>query len=146
MAVDRLRGIDDSYRARALMFWQHWLMMSTPLMTLSTSAARRSMRRPRYGVDLQVSAAMAMACVLAERTDPAAVTFADEAMALGSASGSVEQLAAAMPTAAMACWLVGDLAAARRYVDTAWPMHTDRRRIARVVLLFDRGRRRPGGG
>ena len=35
----------------------------------------------------------------------------------------------------MVCWQVGDLESARRYIDTARPMHTGGRRIARVVLL-----------
>jgi hypothetical protein len=76
-----------------------------------------------------------MACVLAERADPSASGFAAEAIALCRAGGSAEQLAAAMPTAAMVCWQVGDLDAARAYVAEARPMHAGGRRIARVVLL-----------
>ncbi len=134
-AVDRLRGVDESYRARALMFLAA-LADDLDHVDDAIDFSRQAIDAVgTYGVDLQVSAMMAMACVLAERTDPAAVTFADEAMAVCRARGTDEQLAAAMPTAAMSCWLAGDIASARRYIDEAWPMHTDRRRIARVILL-----------
>jgi hypothetical protein len=134
-AVDRLGGVDESYRARALMFLAA-LADDLDHVDDAIEFSRQAIdAAAAYGVDLQVSAAMAMACVLAERTDPAAVTFANEAMTICRTRGSVEQLAAAMPTAAMSCWLAGDVAAARRYIGEAWPMHADRRRIARVVLL-----------
>jgi tetratricopeptide (TPR) repeat protein len=85
--------------------------------------------------DLQVSAAMGMACVLAERTDPQASDYAAEAIALCRRVGSHEQLAATLPTAARVCWQVGDLAGAREYATEAQGMHETSRRIARVVLL-----------
>ena len=88
-----------------------------------------------FETDLQVSAAMGMGCVLAERADPSAAAYAAEAIALCRENGSAEQLAAAMPTAAMVCWQAGDFDAARGYVAEALPMHTGSRRIARVVLL-----------
>ena len=50
------------------------------------------------------------------------------------AGGSAEQLAATLPTAAMVCWQVGDLAAAARYIAEAQPLLAGSRRIARVVL------------
>ena len=134
-AAERLRGLDDSYRARALIFLGG-LADDLDRGGEAIEFVRQAIEAAApYTVDLQVSAAMGMACLLGERTDPAAVAFADEAIELCRRGGSAEQLAAAMPTAAMVCWQVGDLASARRYIDAARPMHTGSRRIARVVLL-----------
>jgi len=87
-----------------------------------------------FGVDLQVAAAIGMGCVLAERADPQAARYAADAIELCRSGGSQQQLAATLPTAAMVCWQVGDLAAARGYVREATPLLADSRRIARVVL------------
>ncbi len=88
-----------------------------------------------FGVDLQVGATIGMGCVLAERADAAAAGYAVEAIELCRRAGSPEQLTATLPTAAMVCWQVGDLAASRRFVAEAMPLLADSRRIARVVLL-----------
>ena len=61
--------------------------------------------------------------------------YAAEAIGLCRRAGSAEQLAATLPTAAMVCWQVGDLAAARQYIAEAQPLLAGTRRIARVVLL-----------
>jgi hypothetical protein len=82
-----------------------------------------------------VSAAMGMGSVLAERVDPAAARYADDAIELCRSRGSAEQLAIALPTAAMVCWQAGALDEARAYVAEALPLHTGTQRIARVVLL-----------
>ena len=134
-AAESLRHIDDSYRARALIFLGG-LADDLDRGDDAVGYVRQAIDAAApYGVDLQVSAAMGMACVLAERADPAAVSFATEAIQLCRSGGSVEQLAAAMPTAAMCCWQAGDLVTARAYVDEARPLHAGGRRIARVVLL-----------
>jgi ATP/maltotriose-dependent transcriptional regulator MalT len=78
---------------------------------------------------------MGMGSVLSERGASEAAQYAADAIALCRAGGSPEQLAAAMPTAAMVCWQVGALDESRAYVAEARPMHSDSRRIARVVLL-----------
>jgi predicted ATPase/DNA-binding SARP family transcriptional activator len=88
-----------------------------------------------FGADLRVGAAIGMGCLLAERADPQAARFAAEAIALCRQAGSSEQLAATLPTAAMVCWQVGDLDAARDHVAEAMPLLTGSRRIAHVVLL-----------
>ena len=88
-----------------------------------------------FSIDLQVTAAMGMGSVLSERGAPEAARYAADAIALCRSGGSAEQLAAALPTAAMVCWQVGALDEARAYVDEARPMHAGTRRIARVVLL-----------
>ena len=134
-AAEMMQGIDDSYRARALIFLGG-LADDLDRGDEAIEYVRQAIEAAApYGVDLQVSAAMGMACVLAERTDPAASKFAADAIELCRSRGSAEQLAAAMPTAATCTWQVGDLDAARAYVEGARPMHTGGRRIARVVLL-----------
>lgn len=85
--------------------------------------------------DLQVAARMGLGSVLAERVDPSAAGYAQDAIELCRTAGSPEQLALALPTAAMVCWQVGALDDARGYIAEARPMHRDTRRIARVVLL-----------
>ncbi len=57
-----------------------------------------------FGVDVQVSAAMGMGSVLAERGDTAAAGYASDAIDLCCRSGSRAQLMVALPTAAMVCW------------------------------------------
>ncbi len=134
-AADMLREVDDSYRARALIFLGG-LADDLDRGDDAIEFVRQAIEAAApYGVDLQVSAAMGMACVLAERADPAATSFAAEAIQQCRSRGSAEQLAAAMPTAAMCCWQAGDLEATRDFVAEAWPMHAGGRRIARVVLL-----------
>jgi hypothetical protein len=88
-----------------------------------------------FDVDVQVSAAMGMGSVLAERVDPAAARYARDAIELCRGGASAEQLAIALPTAAMVCWQVGALEEARAYVAEALPLHAGTTRIARVVLL-----------
>jgi DNA-binding SARP family transcriptional activator/tetratricopeptide (TPR) repeat protein len=134
-AVAVLDGSRDSYRARALIYLAGLLddtdrgIEAIEHVRLSIEAAAA------HDVDLQCSAAMGMGSVLAERCDPAAASYAHDAIALCRRGGSVEQLAIAMPTAAMICWQVGDLDSARRYIAEALPLNTGQARIARVVLL-----------
>jgi predicted ATPase len=135
VAADTLPEHDGSYRARALIYLGG-IADDLDRGSDAIGYVRRAIDAAEaHGVDLQVSAAMGMGCVLAERADPAAADFAAEAIALCRADGSAEQLAAAMPTAAMVCWQAGDVDRARAFVDEARPMHSGGRRIARVVLL-----------
>ncbi|HEX4831609.1 MAG TPA: BTAD domain-containing putative transcriptional regulator [Trebonia sp.] len=134
-AVGMLDGAQDSYRARALIFLAG-LLDDLDRGTEAVEHVRLSIEAAApYEVDVQVSAAMGMGSVLAERGDPAAASYARDAIELCRRSGSAEQLALAMPTAAMVCWQVGALDQARAYIAEALPMHTGTRRIARVVLL-----------
>ncbi len=134
-AVKLFAGVEDSYAARAMIY------LAGLLDDLDRSAeaigyVRRAIAAAApFGVDLQVSAAMGMGSVLAERADPAAAGYARDAIDLCRRGGSTEQLALALPTAAMICWQVGAYEQCRAYVAEAQPMHTDVRRIARVVLL-----------
>jgi predicted ATPase/DNA-binding SARP family transcriptional activator len=134
-ATDQLRGLDDSYVARALIYLGG-LADDNDQGALGVSYVRDAIEVARpYGVDLQVSAAMGLACLLAERADPEAAEYAEQAISLCRSHGSIEQLTATLPTAAMVCWQVGALDQAKGYVEQARPLHADGRRIARVVLL-----------
>ena len=134
-AVRMLAGARDSYRARALIFLAGLLddvdrgAEAVEHVRLAIEAAAP------LDVDLQVSAAMGMASVLAERADPAAAGYASDAIDLSRRSGSREQRMLALPTAAMVCWQVGALEEARAYVAEALPLHGVTDSIARVVLL-----------
>jgi predicted ATPase/DNA-binding SARP family transcriptional activator len=134
-AVDSFAGVEDSYAARALIYLAG-LLDDLDRGGEAVEYVRRAIAAAApFGIDLQVSAAMGMGSVLAERGDPAAAGYADDAMELCRRGGSAEQLALAMPTAAMICWQVGAYERCRAYIDEARPMHTEVRRIARVVLL-----------
>jgi predicted ATPase/DNA-binding SARP family transcriptional activator len=134
-AVDVLRGVDDSYVARALIYLGG-LADDGDLVAQAISCVREAIQAAEpYGVDLQVGAAMGLACVLAERADPEASRYAEQAIALCRSAGSEGQLATTLPTAAMVCWQVGALAEAKAYVEAARPLLAEGRRIARVVLL-----------
>ncbi|HEY1643454.1 MAG TPA: BTAD domain-containing putative transcriptional regulator [Streptosporangiaceae bacterium] len=135
-AVDLLGDADepDEYAARALIYLGG-LADDQDLGAKALSFVRRSISAAApFGVDLQVGAAIGLGCVLAERADPEAARHAADAIELCRRGGSAEQLAATLPTAAMVCWQVGDLAAAVGYIAEAQPLLAGTRRIARVVL------------
>ena len=108
-----LDGTQSSYRARALIFLAGLFddidrgAEAVEHVRLSIGAAAP------FDADLQVSAAMGMGSVLAERVDPVAARYAHDAIELCRNSGSAEQLAIALPTTAMVCWQVGALDEAR---------------------------------
>jgi predicted ATPase len=134
-AVGLLDAARDSYRARALIFLAG-LLDDTDRGAEALEHVRLSIQAAAaHDVDLQCSAAMGMGSVLAERCDRAAAGYAHDAISLCRRGGSPEQLAIAMPTAAMICWQVGELDAARGYIAEALPLNTGAARIARVVLL-----------
>jgi predicted ATPase/DNA-binding SARP family transcriptional activator len=134
-AIDLLADVDTAYVARAQIF------LAGILDDLDRGAEAVALVRQAiasasgHGTDLRVSAAMGVGSVLAERADPEAALHADSALDLCEQGGSTEQLTASLPTAAMIAWQVGDLVRLRRWVERAMPLHTDQRRIARVVLL-----------
>ena len=133
-AAEQLSGQPDEYAARALIYLGGLLDdVDRGEEALGYVRSAIAAAAP-FGADLQVGAAIGMGCVLAERGSPEAAHFAAEAIAL-CRRGSPEQLAATLPTAAMVCWQVGALDAARGYVAEAMPLLAGSRRIARVVLL-----------
>jgi tetratricopeptide (TPR) repeat protein len=134
-AVDTFIGVEDSYAARALIYLAG-LLDDLDRGAEAVEYVRRAIAASAsFDIDLQVSAAMGMGSILAERGDPAAAGYAHNAIELCRRGGSAEQLALAMPTAAMVCWQVGAYEQCRAYIDKARPMNTEVKRIARVVLL-----------
>jgi predicted ATPase/DNA-binding SARP family transcriptional activator len=134
-AVETLSGVADSYVARALIYLAG-LLDDLDRGPEAVEYVRRAIEAAApFEVDLQVSAAMGMGSVLAERGDPAAAAYAHDAIELCRRSGSAEQLSLALPTAAMISWQVGAYEQCRAYIDETRPTHTELRRIARVVLL-----------
>jgi predicted ATPase/DNA-binding SARP family transcriptional activator len=135
-AVSRLDDSTDSYAARALIYLAG-LLDDQDRVSEAIECVRSAIEAAKpFGIDLQVAAMMGMGSLLSERGDPAAAGYAAAAIELCHASGSAEQLAAALPTAAMVCWQVGANQQARVFADEAGPMHGDgTKRIARVVLL-----------
>lgn len=133
--VDMLEEAKDPYAARALIYLAG-LLDDLDRGAEAVEYVRRAIRASaNFDIDLQVSAAMGMGSVLAERGDPEAAGYAQDAIELCRGGGSSEQLALAMPTAAMVCWQVGAYEQARGYIEQARPWHASTRRIARVVLL-----------
>jgi predicted ATPase/DNA-binding SARP family transcriptional activator len=133
--VRLLEGVEDPYTAHSLIYLAG-LLDDLDRGAEALEYVRQAIGAARpFSTDLQVTAAMGMGSVLSERGAPEAAQYAADAIALCRAGGSPEQLAAAMPTAAMVCWQVGALDESRAYVAEARPMHSDSRRIARVVLL-----------
>ncbi len=121
-AADLLAGQPDQYAARALIFLGGLADdLDRGAEALDSCAAAIAAAAP-FGVDLQVGAAIGMGCVLAERADPAGGAYAAEAIERCRAAGSAEQLAATLPTAAMVCFQVGELAAASSYIAEAMPL------------------------
>jgi hypothetical protein len=78
---------------------------------------------------------MGLGSVLSERADPQAAHYAAQAIELCTPDAAPEQLATALPTAAMVCWQVGALDEAEKYLERARPLHVGTKRIARVVML-----------
>ena len=133
--VRLLEGVESPYTAHSLIYLAG-LLDDLDRGAEALDYVRRAIGAAQpFSIDLQVTAAMGMGSVLSERGLPEAARYAAEAIALCRAGGSLEQLAAAMPTAAMVCYQVGALDESRAYVAEARPMHADSRRIARVVLL-----------
>lgn len=134
-AIDMFRGEPSAYLARAQVYLAG-LLDDLDRSEEAVEYVRRAIDAAApFDADLQVSAAMGMGSVLAERGDPAAADYARAAIDMCRSGGSGEQLAVAMPTAAMVCWQVGAYQLAREYVDEATPWHVGARRIAHVVLL-----------
>lgn len=134
-AVGLMHGRPDEYTARALIFLGGLADDQDRVADALDFVRRSIVAAAPFAVDLQVSAAIGMGCVLGERAAAQAAGYAAEAISLCRQSGSAEQLAATLPTAATVCWQVGDLDAARRYVSEGLPMLAGTRRIAHVVLL-----------
>jgi predicted ATPase/DNA-binding SARP family transcriptional activator len=134
-AAELLARAPDEYLARALIYLGG-LADDLDRGQEAVTFVRRSIdAAAAFSVDLQVGAAIGMGCVLAERADAEAARSALDAIELCRGGGSAEQLAATLPTAAMICWQVGNLPAARACIAEAMPLLAGTRRIATAVLL-----------
>jgi DNA-binding SARP family transcriptional activator/predicted ATPase len=136
-SVDLLRGVEDSYAGRALIF----LGGIADDLDRGDEAVAFVREAIRIGEELEdhnlrVGAVIGVGSLLAERVDPTAVEFAREAIQLCREHGTAEQLLITLPTAAMISWQVGELAAARAFAREAHPLLSEDPRIARVVLLI----------
>ncbi|HEV2637739.1 MAG TPA: BTAD domain-containing putative transcriptional regulator [Actinocrinis sp.] len=130
-----LDGVADPYAARALVYLAG-LLDDLDRGPEAVDCVRRSIDAAEpFGIDLRVAAAMGLGSVLSERGEPEAAEHAVRAIELCRSGGSPEQLAVALPTAAMVCWQVGAVDQARAFVREARPLHAEGKRIARVVLL-----------
>lgn len=83
---------------------------------------------------LRVNATVGAAAIIAERGDPTAVEYLDEALALQDPAADGDQRVAALANAARIAWHVGDHEAARRYADGARSLLDGAPRIAQVQL------------
>ncbi|HEX3930967.1 MAG TPA: BTAD domain-containing putative transcriptional regulator [Nocardioides sp.] len=134
-AIELLADVDSAYVARAQIFLAG-ILDDLDRGPAAVALVRQAIESASgHGIDLRVSAAMGLGSVLGERGDPEAAAYAEAALDLCESGGSAEQLAASLPTASMVAWQVGALDRVRRWVERAMPMHTEQRRIARVVLL-----------
>lgn len=123
------------YTARALIYLAGMLDDADRGAQAVEYIARSIGAAAHFDVDLQVSAAMATACVLGERGDPAAAGHAGDAIELCRHGGTPDQLAITLPTAAMVCWQVGAYDQCRGYLAEAQPATVGVHRISRAVLL-----------
>ncbi|MFZ2013306.1 MAG: BTAD domain-containing putative transcriptional regulator, partial [Nocardioides sp.] len=134
-AIALLADVDSAYVARAQVFLAG-ILDDLDRGPAAVALVRQAIESASgHGFDLRVSAAMGLGSLLGERGDPEAAAYAEAALELCEEGGSAEQLAASLPTAAMVAWQVGALDPVRRWVARAIPLHTEQRRIARVVLL-----------
>jgi len=134
-AADALRGVDDGFAARALVFAGGLADdLDQPDASLADVRAAIELADGAGDPNLLVTASMGLGSVLAERGDPSAVDRARRALEICAERGSADQLQATLATAAMVAWQVGDAATAREWVADASPLLGGPPRIARVVL------------
>lgn len=136
LAVERLRGVDDSFAARALIYLAGITDdLDRGEQALSAIREAAALAEQIGDARLYVGAAMGVGSVLAERGDPRAADAAVAALGSCRELGDPDQLAGTLPTAAMICWQVGALETARALAAEARPLLAPEARIARVVLL-----------
>jgi predicted ATPase/DNA-binding SARP family transcriptional activator len=133
--VVQFDGVSDPFAVRALIYLAG-LLDDLDRGPEAVDCVRRAIVAAEpFGVGLRTAAAMGLGSVLSERGTPEAAEYAARAIELCRAGGSADQLAVALPTAAMVSWQVGALDQARAYVREARPLQAEGKRISRVVLL-----------
>lgn len=134
-AAEALRGTEDAFAARALVFASGIADdEDRPEAALADTYAAIELAATTDDANLQVSAAMGVSSILAERGDRAAIGYGEQALAIARERGSRDQLLATLATASMVAWQVGDLETARRWIDEGDPLMHEEPRIARAVL------------
>jgi predicted ATPase/DNA-binding SARP family transcriptional activator len=134
-AARRLRGVDDGFAARALTFAAGIADdEDRPQAALDDIREAIRLADTTDDANLQVTAAMGVASILGERADPDAIGYAEQALAICRDRASRDQLLATLATASMIAFQVGDLDAARRWIEEGDPLLHEEPRIARVVL------------
>lgn len=135
-AARRLRGVDDGFAARSLVFAagladDH----DQPEEAVADIRAAVELAQTLDDPNLLVTASMGIASVLAERGDPHAAEYAMRALEICRKRASEDQLKATLATTAMVLWQVGDLDRARAVIAEAEPLlMPGEPRIARAVL------------
>jgi predicted ATPase/DNA-binding SARP family transcriptional activator len=135
-AARRLRGVDDGFAARSLVFAAGLADdRDRPDEALADIRTAVDLAQTLYDPNLLVTASMGIASVLAERGDPEAAEYAMRALEICRERASEDQLKATLATTAMVLWQVGDLDRARAVIAEADPLlMAGEPRIARAVL------------
>ncbi|CAN5128771.1 hypothetical protein BH11ACT3_BH11ACT3_07580 [soil metagenome] len=134
-AARLLRGVDDGFAARALIYAagvadDH----DRPDQALIDVATAVELASGTDDVNLQISAAISSASILAERGDPRAAEHAARAVDSCRERGSADHLLATLATTALVCWQVGAVEQAAAAIAEAAPLFEGEPRIARATL------------
>ncbi len=135
-AVDLLEHRDDSFAARALLYLGG-LADDIDDADGAVTAMNRSIAAADRAGDrgVRIAAVLGLAGLLSERGDPGTLAVAEEAVALArELAPNGDRLAMALPTAAMACWQIGELGRAGELLAEAEGLLGGGPRISRVVL------------
>ncbi len=135
-AVERLRGVDDGFAARALIYFAG-ITDDLDRGDEALAAIREAVGLAEKLGDRQlyVGAAIGVGSVLAERGSPEAADAALHALDKCRELNNPDQLATTLPTAAMICWQVGAIEPARALAAECRPLLSTGARIARIVLM-----------
>lgn len=134
-AARLLRGVDDGYAARSLMFAagvadDH----DRPAEAIRDVTAAQELAISTDDVNLQISTEISTASILAERGDPEAAEHAARAVERCRGRASEDQFLATLASSALVCWQVGALEQARAVIAEGEPLLQGEPRIARATL------------
>jgi predicted ATPase/DNA-binding SARP family transcriptional activator len=136
-AADGLRGVDDGFAARSLLFAAGIADdRDQPDRALDDVRVAVRLAEQSGDADILVSTSSATASILGERGDPEAVSYADIALDICRGRAGSDQLLAMLATTAMVAWQVGDINRARAAILEADPLFHGEPRIARQILAI----------
>ncbi len=135
VAAESLRGIDDGFAARALVF-AAGISDDLDQVDAAMEEIGNAIELARGADDpnLLITASMGVGSLLAERGSIEAIAPTREAIDLCRRIASSDQLQATLATAAMIAWQVGELEQAQAWIDEASALLEGPPRIAQVVL------------